>query len=65
MEGKMEAEVSIVSWIKDWRKSNCLSGDDKLTEEQVKAFVKEFKENFIFSSEVEAKTLISSSLESM
>ena len=54
----MEAEVSIVSWIKDWRKSNGLSGDDKLTEEQVKAFVKEFKENFIFSSEVEAKTLI-------
>jgi len=58
MEEKMENEVSIITWINGWREANGLSAEDTLTEEQAKAFLAGFKENFEFTSDNEAKVLI-------
>ncbi|WP_295081767.1 calcium-binding protein, partial [Ruminococcus sp.] len=54
----MENKVSILDWINGWREAKGLSADETVSEEQVKEFVTEFKENFEFSSEISAKTLI-------
>ena len=54
----MEAEKSILEWVNAWRESKKIPEGTKLTEEQAKEFIVEFKENFVATSELNAKTLI-------
>ncbi|WP_295090977.1 calcium-binding protein, partial [Ruminococcus sp.] len=54
----MENEVSILNWINGWREAKGLSTEEKLTEEQAKAFLAEFKENLVFTSDNTANVLI-------
>ena len=54
----MEAEKSILEWVDAWRESKKIPEGTKLTEEQAKEFIVEFKENFVATSELNAKTLI-------